>query len=283
MGQTVGTVISESDKKKEVNVVEQLRSYQRMISAKLEAEREKISKEAFNDTKLPILSLVSTTQDYRLAVTAAPKDRVGEILDSVIGGGYIKGLKGILSLALDQLLGNVSVGESEKKESHVAFANNSLLRIDCYMYKYQFQSDGLISSSKNIFGYYIQVGVLDLIKVNPQIVLYELTSSVGDAKQLEEATKKLTTMASFTNKLYRVVTALQSHGDKRPSYEQEEEEEEEEEEKEEEGGGREGGEKRKKGHRSSHDAEDGPREGADVDKDREKKRAGKRARKSRKQ
>ena len=86
-------------------------------------------------TKLPILSLVSTTQDYRLAVTAAPKDRVGEILDSVIGGGYIKGLKGILSLALDQLLGNVSVGESEKKESHVAFANNSLLRIDCYMYK----------------------------------------------------------------------------------------------------------------------------------------------------
>lgn len=280
MGQTVGTVISESDKKKEVNVVEQLRSYQRMISAKLEAEREKISKEAFNDTKLPILSLVSTTQDYRLAVTAAPKDRVGEILDSVIGGGYIKGLKGILSLALDQLLGNVSVGESEKKESHVAFANNSLLRIDCYMYKYQFQSDGLISSSKNIFGYYIQVGVLDLIKVNPQIVLYELTSSVGDAKQLEEATKKLTTMASFTNKLYRVVTALQSHGDKRPSDEQEEEEEEE---KEEEGGGREGGEKRKKGHRSSHDAEDGPREGADVDKDSEKKRAGKRARKSRKQ
>ena len=281
MGQTVGTVISESDKKKEVNVVEQLRSYQRMISAKLEAEREKISKEAFNDTKLPILSLVSTTQDYRLAVTAAPKDRVGEILDSVIGGGYIKGLKGILSLALDQLLGNVSVGESEKKESHVAFANNSLLRIDCYMYKYQFQSDGLISSSKNIFGYYIQVGVLDLIKVNPQIVLYELTSSVGDAKQLEEATKKLTTMASFTNKLYRVVTALQSHGDKRPSDEQEEEEEEEEEE--EGGGGGEGGEKRKKGHRSSHDAEDGPREGADMDKDREKKRAGKRARKSRKQ
>ena len=279
MGQTVGTVISESDKKKEVNVVEQLRSYQRMISAKLEAEREKISKEAFNDTKLPILSLVSTTQDYRLAVTAAPKDRVGEILDSVIGGGYIKGLKGILSLALDQLLGNVSVGESEKKESHVAFANNSLLRIDCYMYKYQFQSDGLISSSKNIFGYYIQVGVLDLIKVNPQIVLYELTSSVGDAKQLEEATKKLTTMASFTKKLYRVVTALQSHGDKRPSDEQEEEEDEDEEE----GGGGEGGEKRKKGYRSSHDAEDGPREEADVDKDKEKKRAGKRARKSRKQ
>ena len=282
MGQTVGTVISESDKKKEVNVVEQLRSYQRMISAKLEAEREKISKEAFNDTKLPILSLVSTTQDYRLKVTAETKDlkvRVGEILDSVIGGGYIKGLKGILSLALDQLLGNVSVGESEKKESHVAFANNSLLRIDCYMYKYQFQSDGLISSSKNIFGYYIQVGVLDLIKVNPQIVLYELTSSVGDAKQLEEATKKLTTMASFTKKLYRVVTALQSHGDKRPSDEQEEEEDEDEEE----GGGGEGGEKRKKGHRISHDAEDGPREGADVDKDREKKRAGKRARKPRKQ
>ena len=282
MGQTVGTVISESDKKKEVNVVEQLRSYQRMISAKLEAEREKISKEAFNDTKLPILSLVSTTQDYRLKVAAETKDlkvRVGEILDSVIGGGYIKGLKGILSLALDQLLRNVSVGESEKKESHVAFANNSLLRIDCYMYKYQFQSDGLISSSKNIFGYYIQVGVLDLIKVNPQIVLYELTSSVGDAKQLEEATKKLTTMASFTKKLYRVVTALQSHGDKRPSDEQEEEEDEDEEE----GGGGEGGEKRKKGHWSSQDAEDGPREEADVDKDREKKRAGKRARKSRKQ
>ena len=285
MGQTVGTAISETDK--DAGVIEQLRSYQRMISAKLEAQGEKISKEAFNDTKLPILSLVNTNQDYRLNVTAAQSKAVGEILDNVIGGGYIKGLKGILSLALDQLLGNATVGESEKKESHVAFSNNSLLRVDCYMYKYQFQSDGLVSSSKNIFGYYIQVGVLDLIKVNPQIVLYELTSSVGDAKQLEQATRMLTTMASFTKKLYRVVTALQSHGDKRPSDEQEEEEEEEdeqeeeEEEEEEEGGGG-GGGKRKKGQRSTRDAEDGPREGADVDKDREKKRAGKRGRKARK-
>ncbi|KAL9955116.1 hypothetical protein ACROYT_G036402 [Oculina patagonica] len=92
-----------------------------------------------------------------------------------------------------------SVGK--EKEFHVVFASNSLLRIDCYMYKYQFRSEGMREQYKNMFCYYIQVGVLDIMKVPPQILLYELTRSSGDPNNLEKASRHLEQVAKFSHRL----------------------------------------------------------------------------------
>ena len=205
MGQTIGSVIEE--KNKDPIAVEQLQSYKRMVAAKLEAESAKISKQAFNDPRLPILSVVKRAEKYSLNVTSKANENIEGCLKSVVGGGYLKGLTSLLTVALDELLGNTAVGEYEKNEFHVVFASNSLLRVDYYMYKYQMNYHGLRDKVQNIFCYYIQVGVLDVMKVRPQILLYQLTRSVGD-EDMEDAKEKLSKMADFTTTLYKVVTAL---------------------------------------------------------------------------
>ena len=208
MGQAIGSVIDDNERKHETDTIEQLQSLQRMVQAKIEAESGKLNKEAFDDPRLPIVSVVNMAEKGSLKVESAPTEKIKECLDNVIGGGYLEGVQKLLSIALGELLGNTAAGEQEKKEFHVVFASNSLLRLDCYMYSYRFRYEGLRTKFQNIFCYYIQVGVLDVMKVPPQILLYELTRSAGDPDKLKQASEDLEQVVKFTQKLYSVVKSL---------------------------------------------------------------------------
>ena len=64
------------------------------------------------------------------------------------------------------------------------------------------------------------------MKVPPQILLYELTRSVGDPEKLKQATQELKGVAKFTQELYDTLRSLQSAADGelkklKPSKEQE--------------------------------------------------------------
>ena len=48
----------------------------------------------------------------------------------------------LVKAALNELLGNASAGEKERRECHVVYANNSILRVDYHLYKYDFSSKG---------------------------------------------------------------------------------------------------------------------------------------------
>ena len=136
---------------------------------------------AVEDKSLPIVAVVDKSMKYSIKVSSATSEEVGKAIGEVLKGDFLSGVTDLITVGLNAMLGNESVGETEKQDFHVVFANNSLLRIDCMFYKYEFSSKGLIDKAQNIFCYYLQVGVLDLEKVDPQILLYELTKAVGES------------------------------------------------------------------------------------------------------
>ena len=71
-----------------------------------------------------------------------------------------KRITSLISVALNGFLSNASAGETEKISLHVIDANNSLLRLDHMLYKYEFTSTGLKSHYKDAFFYYMQTGVI---------------------------------------------------------------------------------------------------------------------------
>lgn len=212
MGTAVSAAVkalTAGEEENKADTIEELGNLQRMVKAKLEAESSKLDKEAFDDPRLPILSVVNRDEKYLLDVKSAPNADIQKCLDNVIGGEFLQGVQNVLSVALGELLGNTAAGEQEKRAFHVVFANNGLLRVDCYMYKYNFDLKGLKEKHESIFCYFIQVGVLDVTKVAPQILLYELTRSVGDPEKLKKARQELREIATFTQELYDVVYSLQ--------------------------------------------------------------------------
>lgn len=106
---------------------------------------------AVEDKSLPIVAVVDKSMKYSIKVSSATSEEVGKAIGEVLKGDFLSGVTDLITVGLNAMLGNESVGETEKQDFRVVFANNSLLPIDCMFYKYEFSSKGLIDKAQNIF------------------------------------------------------------------------------------------------------------------------------------
>ena len=206
MGNITDT-IKEMQEKNDTETREKLQMVHNMMVDKITAASNKMGDEAAEDKSLPIVSVVDKSEKYQIQVTSVPDNGIENAIGEVISGDFLGGLKNLLSVALNEVLGNTSAGEAEKTDFHVIYANNSFIRLDCMTYKYTFASKGLKDECKNAFCYCMQVGILDLEKVDPQIMLYELTRAIGE-KELPHAVEGLEGLTEFAEKLYSAVAKL---------------------------------------------------------------------------
>ena len=205
----VSEKLKEQQEKNDHDAMEQLQIIHKMMVNKIAITSAKMEKEATEDKSLPIVTVVDKSQKYMIKVTNAPSDEVHKATDELMSGKFLAGINGLITVALNEFLGNTSAGETEKVDFHVIYANNSLLRLDYMMYKYEFSSKGLKDEYQNAFCYYMQVGVLDLEKVDPQILLYELTRAIGK-DNLTLAEQQLKGLAKFSKELYSTINQLRN-------------------------------------------------------------------------
>ena len=204
MGQVISNFIEESEKRNEAQVVEPLQLLQKLVSAKLEAQAAKLEAEAFEDKSLPIVATVKKVETYLVKVETAPSEDIKKSMEDIFQGDFLDGFEHLVTAAVNELFGNTLAGEKEFSSFRVVFANNSLLRIDFYIYKYDFSSEGLREKIQNAFCYVVQVGVLDLKKVDPQVVLYELDKSIGTGN-IPDAIAKIKQEVKYMEQLYNVI------------------------------------------------------------------------------
>ena len=207
MGNAITSAIKEQQEQNNQEATETMQMMSKMMVNRIAATSAKMENDAIEDKSLPIVAVVDKAQKYKIKVTSAPAKEIEDAIGEVMKGDFLGGLKDLITVGLNQMLGNTSAGETEKVDFHIVFANNSLLRIDYMMYKYEFSSKGIVQEVKNVFCYYLQVGVLDLEKVNPQILLYELTRAIGETR-LPDAAKRLQNLALFAKDLYKVLHEL---------------------------------------------------------------------------
>lgn len=208
MGNIVDTIKAQQDKNN-AETMEKLQTVHKMMVDKIAATSAQMQNAAIEDKSLPIVTVVDRSQKYKIKVQEAPDPAITGAIGELMSGNFLEGIASLIKVALNEFLGNTSAGETEKVDFHVIYANNSLLRIDYMMYKYEFTSSGLKTEFQNAFCYYMQVGVLDLEKVNPQILLYELTRAIGE-ENLPNAAKHLQGLAVFAKELYTTIHQLKN-------------------------------------------------------------------------
>ena len=205
----MGSSISSAFEQAKVDdaILEQLQTLDKMMVNKIAAESIQMKDDALQDKTLPIVAIVDTSEKCSVKVESHAADEVKDAVGAMLSGNFLAGLEDLITVALNELLGDTTAGEKSKKEFHVVFANNGLLRVDLMLYKYDFSSQGLVDKVQNGFCYYSQIGVLDLKKVNPQVLLYELTRAVGQ-ENLQAATTELEGVATLAERLYKVIDQL---------------------------------------------------------------------------
>lgn len=164
MGSSISQQLKEQQAKSDEQTIETLTMISKMLTNKVAATSAELESMALGDSKLPVVAIVSKTEKYKTSVSSKANDAdVDSAIKEVLSGEFLTGLTTIISGALNAILGDTSAGEMEKQGYHVVFANNSLVRVDYLIYKYEFTSKGIKKIAKNAFCYYLQVGVLDLM------------------------------------------------------------------------------------------------------------------------
>lgn len=209
MGNPISQELKAQQASNDEKALELLTMTSKMLQNKIAATAAKLENEAFADSKLPIIAIVSKTEKYMTKVESkAPAGSVDGAISDVLSGNFLGGLKDAVTGSLNVILGDTTAGESEKQDFHVVFANNSLVRIDYLMFKHNFSSKGVLKKVENAFCYYLQVGVLNLEKVNPQVLMYELSRAIkeNEISQVEERLKQL---GQFAKDLYAMLPSLE--------------------------------------------------------------------------
>ena len=211
MGQTIsgftkGTEQSENDNKEET--IEQLQLIQQMLTTKIGTERNRMRVAATEDKRFPVATVVGTLETYLIATQRATVAEIKKCLSEAFCTEFVGGLVKMALTDVNELLENTSEGEAETMASHVVIANNSVLRVDYYLYKYTFCSKGLRDKFKNTVCYAVQLGVLDLEKADLELVIQGLektTPNLEYENQLQNFHQELLRMRDF----YREITRLQ--------------------------------------------------------------------------
>ena len=211
MGQTIssftkGTDQSENDNKEETN--EQLQLIQQMLATKIETGTKKMKVAAIEDKQFPVATVVGTLEKHLIATQRATVAEIEKCLSEAFRTEFVDGLIKMALTDVNELLEKTPEGEAETMASHVVIANNNVLRVDYYLYKYTFCSKGLRDKFKNTVCYAVQVGVLDLEKADLELVIQGLEKTIPNLeyrKQLQNFHQELLRMRDF----YREISRLQ--------------------------------------------------------------------------
>ena len=187
-----------------IKTVSELYSLERKVNRKIEEQASKLYINALHDECLPIVCAVDKKQRLLLNVDSASSDEVRKRISEVLHGDYLEELIKLLAEKVNNVLENTSTGDEESLYTNVVFANNSVLRIDLFVYHRRFRVSESLCEYNNILAYFVQVGLLDIAKARPQVLIYELTKATNIAK-LNDACDKLEARAKYTERLHYTV------------------------------------------------------------------------------
>lgn len=203
MGNQISDLLKDSSEEAKA----ELELLKEMADNIVEAKSNKMAAKAFEDKTLPIVAIIDTKSFNYIHVEEGCGDGVKGVVSKLFDGAFMKGFQAAITTALETFLGNSAAGKQESQEFHVVFDRNALLRVDVYFYKYKYSSKTVKDSHQTVVCNVVQIGVLDSMKVNPQVILFEVSKSLGS--DTEKAKEILERNTDFVESLFAKLERLQ--------------------------------------------------------------------------
>lgn len=139
-------------------------------------------------------------------------ERISEAVDSFFRGkdGLKDGFKNLINGALETLINDTTIGETQEDMFFVFPENNAIVRMDVKAYKYSFSNKGLIADCENVFCYTMAKSIIDHTTLNLDELLYfisDMSGADGNIKVVDAFVDEITSVwAKLENKTARQVS-----------------------------------------------------------------------------
>ena len=169
----MGQLLSDLQEQAELKAKEKLAALEKMANAQLESVKDQILTGSEQNMELYKGTVVSKMQ--KVVCSASSKATgVEDCISDFFDGEVSDGLKKLVNVALDTILGNTSIGESSVEDMLILFENGAIVRFDLYYWKWNFSDKGVIDVAENVMLVYCIKRVIDLETVNWSALVYAI-------------------------------------------------------------------------------------------------------------
>lgn len=139
---------------------------------------------------------------------SATEANLGKAINSFFGGNIKKGFQNLVQVGVSAILGNSFMGEHEDTKMFIMWSDNSLIRLDAYIYRWNFSCNEIIQNIEGATGVLVMKRVLDITTVDPQVLTWAITSQSSDASQRQEAIESADEMIESATKVIKKINDL---------------------------------------------------------------------------
>ncbi|KAL9077599.1 MAG: hypothetical protein Q9157_003295 [Trypethelium eluteriae] len=179
------------DPAKEQAAKEQLELLMKLADARLDTFESKLKNISLDHdsamkTSVPRKRALRFERSVRVDTDERGSPGVDEAVNAFFGSGdtgapgVLDGFKAVVKTGLKTILGDTSAGESYDEKFFVCIKHNAIIRVDMYTYRYNFSTQGVISTHKNVLAYILCTSVVDHADVTPDEMIYLSSEFAGD-------------------------------------------------------------------------------------------------------
>jgi len=168
---------------------ERMNLLEMMVNSRLENAKLSILNGDRNDQQIHAGTVVEYTQQVNVALSTRINPDLHEAITDFLGGtldGAISGFAKIITVGVDSVLGNSSMGQHEGTNMFVMWTENALLRLDAYFYRWNFTSNEVIKDVEGASGVIMMKRVIDLKNTDPQVLTWAISRQAQLLNKKEE-------------------------------------------------------------------------------------------------
>jgi len=171
---------------------ERMNLLEMMVNARLENAKLNILNGDRNDQQIHGGTVVEYTQQVNIALSTRTSPNLHEAVVDFLGGtlsGAISGFAKIITICVDAVLGNSSMGQHEGTNMFITWTDNALLRLDAYFYRWNFTSSEVVKDVEGASGVIMMKRIIDLKNTDPQVLTWAISRQAQLLDKKEETSK----------------------------------------------------------------------------------------------
>ena len=201
---------SDEDDEKVAELRERLTFLQTMANTTLDAKTDDILRGQEGDLKIHGGTIVEVHKRVEIKHEDSAKT-LDEVVDATMDDGLrgvfsdrVKGaIGGIVKTAIATFFCNDSVGEVKQEDMVVVWDNNALLRVDYFLWRYNFSTKKIVEHVDSVFAYAVIKRVIDVRTVSPEVISYAI-SHANEEVDTKAILREIDSVAKIVERIKRM-------------------------------------------------------------------------------
>ena len=189
---------------------ERLNVLEKMVNFRLENAKEQMIRGERGDQEIHTGTVVELNQQVNIDLSKQESPELEEAIKEFFSGHIVKGFEHIITLSVESVLGNASMGEHEGSSMFIVWSNNALLRLDAFYYRWNFSSNEVIQDVEGASGTIVMKRVIDITKTDPQVLTWAISRQAAVLGVPEQAGKMIDDAVEIIKKVSELQITLRS-------------------------------------------------------------------------